>query len=162
MQGAVGQDSVIIRPLCRGDAGLLEAFFQSLGAQSRAWFHPHPFDAETAERLVSEVGNHSEARYLMVRRVNGHEDIVGYGFLFHLAADMPELGIAIADHVQGNGLGQRMMQHLIEVGRQMGKRGLKLTVYDDNRGARHVYEKCGFVTRRLVHHMEFLFDKRSI
>jgi ribosomal protein S18 acetylase RimI-like enzyme len=158
MRESLEQLGVLIRPLRPDDAGLLVAFFLTLGPRSRWWFHPHPFDRQTAVRLVSQIGTADERRYLMVRLCSGHEEVVGYGFLVDLAADMPELGIAIADHTQGRGLGQHMMQHLIAVGRQLGKRGIRLTVYDDNHGARHVYEQAGFTTQRIAHHMELVFQ----
>src|SRR5438876_4656540 len=156
MQEPADPSSVVIRPLRRDDADVLEALFGALGAQSRHWFHPHPFDRGTAEMLVSQVGDPDEVRYLMVRPAHGREEAVGYGFLMELRTAMPILGIAIADYAQGHGLGQRLMQHLIDAARRMGKRGIRLTVYDDNRCARHLYEKCGFVTRRIVHHMELV------
>jgi ribosomal protein S18 acetylase RimI-like enzyme len=46
------------------------------------------------------------------------------------------------------------MQFLLDAARSRGCRGVKLTVYDDNPRARHLYERFGFTTRRLVHHMQ--------
>jgi ribosomal protein S18 acetylase RimI-like enzyme len=150
---------VEIRPLREGDVQRLEVFFASLGERSRQWFHPHGFDAEAARMLASTVNSSSEQRYLMIRHREDQEHVVGYGFLMRLTTDMPELGIAIADHAHGRGYGERMMRHLIETGRQLGKRGIKLVVYDDNLAARRLYRRCGFTTRQIVHHMEIVFDK---
>jgi ribosomal protein S18 acetylase RimI-like enzyme len=150
---------VLLRPLRPDDGALLEAFFEALGLQSRHWFHPHPFDHQTAELLASRANDRDTIRYLMIRDPRGRQEVVGYGFLMELGAEMPILGIAIADHAQGAGLGQRLMHHLIDDARHRGKRGIRLTVYEDNDGARHVYEKCGFVTRRIMHHMDLVFEE---
>ncbi len=159
MSRARDQARIEIRPLEHGDAKRLDALFHSLGDRSRHWFHPHPFDKETAEALVAAIANPDERRYLMIGHLEAREVVVGYGFLMELDAEMPTLGIAIADREHGRGYGERMMRYLIETGRELGKRGIQLTVYDDNAGARHLYERCGFTTRRIVHHMDIVFDK---
>jgi ribosomal protein S18 acetylase RimI-like enzyme len=46
------------------------------------------------------------------------------------------------------------MAFLLDAARSRGCHAVKLTVYDDNPRARHLYERCGFTTRRLVHHMQ--------
>jgi ribosomal protein S18 acetylase RimI-like enzyme len=94
----------------------------------------------------------------MILHEDGREVAVAYGFLEHLDQDYPVLGIAVADDTHGQGLGRRMMLHLIEAGRRAGKRGIQLTVYEDNVRARRLYEQCGFVTYRVVHHMTRIFD----
>lgn len=144
----------VIRPLRGDDADLLEAFFASLGPQSRWWFHPHAFDRPTAERIVQRASDPGHLYVLAVRESAGSTEAVGYAYLTALNTDKPSLGIAVADHAQGQGIGQLLMKHLIGAARERGKSAISLTVYDDNPRARHVYEKLGFVTRRLSHHME--------
>ena len=95
----------------------------------------------------------------MIGHDETQEHVVGYGFLTGLATDMPELGIAIADHAHGRGYGERMMRYRIEAGRQLGKRGIALEVYDDNLAARRLYQRAGFRTRQTVHHMDIVFDE---
>ena len=78
----------------------------------------------------------------------------GYGFLWNLKDGSPSLGIAIRDGYQDQGLGRVLMQFLVDAARSRACRNVKLTVYDDNPRARHLYEQFGFTTRRLVHHMQ--------
>ena len=46
---------------------------------------------------------------------------------------------------RGNGVGKRITLHLLEKAEKLGLVQVKLTTADD--GARHVYEKCGFVRK---------------
>jgi ribosomal protein S18 acetylase RimI-like enzyme len=158
MPEQIGHDDILIRPLAPDDGDRLAALFAALGEQSRSWFHPHPFERQTVEALVSKAGEPTTLRYLMLEQGAGSEQVVGYGFLLQADTALPVLGIAIADHAHGHGLGERLLRHLIEVARHTGKQGIQLTVYDDNLRARRLYERCGFVTRRLVHHLDLLFD----
>jgi acetyltransferase len=152
----------VIRPIRRDDAVLLAAFFARLGEQSRYWFHPHPFDADTATLLAARADASDEVRFMMTHHEDGREVAVAYGFLEHLNQDYPVLGIAVADDAHGQGLGRRMVLHLVEAARRGGKRGIQLTVYDDNVRARRLYEQCGFVTSRVVYHMNRIFDNAVI
>ena len=54
------------------------------------------------------------------------------------------LGIAIRDGYRDVGTGTEMMRVLVEEARRVGLKVLRLTVFDSNLRARHVYEKVGF------------------
>lgn len=64
----------------------------------------------------------------------------GYGFV---AADTPELGIALSPAARGQGVGTRLMEHLIAQARADGYRGLSLSV-DPRNPALRLYERLGF------------------
>lgn len=60
----------------------------------------------------------------------------------HVAA----LGIAVADHWQGKGVGRALMAALIDLADNwLGITRIELNVYTDNMRAIALYEKCGFV-----------------
>jgi len=54
------------------------------------------------------------------------------------------LGIAIRDGYRDVGIGTEMMRALVEESKRAGLRLLRLTVFDSNLRARHVYETVGF------------------
>ena len=133
------------------DAGLLFAFFQMLGKQTRAWFRPHtPWTYAVAQDLAAQAEDPDFIRFLVLAEKDGKEEPAGYGFFDNLQSARPVLGIAVADAYQGHGLGQTIMQHLITVARQLGKRRIILTVDGDNLRAQHVYAKLGFTMTRLI------------
>ncbi len=65
----------------------------------------------------------------------------GYGFV---AADVPELSMAVVADRRGQGVGGRLLEVLITLARQRGERALSLSVEDGNPAAR-LYQAKGFV-----------------
>ena len=148
-----------VRPLGPREIDLFADFLTGLSEASRRWFHPHGYDRATAERIVAtSAGDDNQARWLLIARRDGREVAAAYGFLWNLHSGAPSLGIAVRDGFQDQGLGHRLMQFLLDHARRRGCNAVKLTVYDDNPRARHLYERFGFTTRRLVHHMQLDLD----
>jgi ribosomal protein S18 acetylase RimI-like enzyme len=69
------------------------------------------------------------------------DDDPGYGFV---AADVPELTIAIRAAHRGRGLGGTLLGAVLAQARERGHRAVSLSVEDGNR-ARRLYERAGFV-----------------
>jgi len=68
------------------------------------------------------------------------EDEPGYGFV---DKDTPELTIAVVPSRRGRGLGEQLLEALLERGRQDQFAAVSLSVEPDN-PALHLYEKHGF------------------
>jgi ribosomal protein S18 acetylase RimI-like enzyme len=68
-------------------------------------------------------------------------DDPGYGFV---AADVPEITIAIRAAHRGRGLGGALLDAVLTQARERGLRAVSLSVEDGNR-ARRLYERAGFV-----------------
>lgn len=68
------------------------------------------------------------------------EKAPGYGFV---SSTIPELTIGVRDTVRGQGIGQVLLQALIEVAQSQGYTALSLSV-DRNNPARQLYERLGF------------------
>jgi ribosomal protein S18 acetylase RimI-like enzyme len=54
------------------------------------------------------------------------------------------VGIGVAPHYQKWGIGNQLMQIFEEKSKLMQMKSMRLSVYPDNQGARHLYEKCGW------------------
>jgi ribosomal protein S18 acetylase RimI-like enzyme len=55
--------------------------------------------------------------------------------------------LAVAPQFRGHGLGTRLLALADDTARGLGKRGLSVMVADSNRGARRLYERCGYRQR---------------
>lgn len=73
-------------------------------------------------------------------RILNYEN-AGYGFIDD---DTPELGMAIMPQHRGQGIGKRLLSQMIVFARSNGYPALSLSVDPINKGAFHLYEKCGF------------------
>ena len=65
----------------------------------------------------------------------------GYGFV---AADVPELAIAVAAGARGRRIGTQLLEALVDLARDSGHRAVSLSVEPDN-PARRLYERTGFL-----------------
>ncbi len=142
-QAAVG---IAVRPLRRTDGPLLTQFLKEVAAAGvTGEFHPHPFDAATAERLCAYRGKDwyaigvvgaqrqwSMAGYIMLR---GWDE----GFL------IPSLGICVHPNWQGLGLGRLLTQAAISVARLRKSPAVRLKVYPANARALGLYRSLGFL-----------------
>src|SRR5204862_3329651 len=69
------------------------------------------------------------------------EEEPGYGFV---AADVPELSIAVAPEARGRGIGTRLLEALVEAARDAGHRAISLSVEPEN-PERRLYQRAGFL-----------------
>jgi len=141
-----------IKKLRKRDTEKFYEFFTALSERTKYFFHPHPFDRETAEKLCNERDKNT-VRFVVII----DEKIAGYGFLWNLNNDFPSLGICIRDDFQGKGIGKGLMEYLINFAKKKDKKGLVLTVYKDNENAISLYQKYGFEIERVIYSMRLKF-----
>lgn len=72
------------------------------------------------------------------------EEIAGYGLLSVAANEGHILNLCIKPERQRQGLGRRMMQHLIEQAKKLEAQSVYLEVRVSNHGAFDLYQKLGF------------------
>ena len=145
----------VLRNLRMGDEENLIRFGLNLGSRSRELFCPYPWEdrVKLREAVISAVSN-------SVRRVDASyfifegENPVGHFFLWKAGGNqhsgtygvqVPELGIAFADSIQGNGFGTLGVKVLQEVAKEIGSDAIELTTAMENDGGYHLYENSGFV-----------------
>lgn len=130
-----------VREMRRGDVGALAAYFESLTAADYANFHPHPLDRATAEGIAAGADSPDALRCLLFA---GSGPVAGYGFLWDWDEDVPLLGMSLASHARGRGLGSAFTRHLVARAAAAGKAAVRLTVYRDNVAAFRCYRAAGF------------------
>ncbi|HXH03069.1 MAG TPA: ribosomal protein S18-alanine N-acetyltransferase [Candidatus Competibacteraceae bacterium] len=70
--------------------------------------------------------------------------ILGYGILSIAVGEAHVLNLCVAPEYQGQGLGRRILEHLMEQARQGGARTVFLEVRPSNGVAVHLYRSAGF------------------
>lgn len=84
-----------------------------------------------------------------------NKKIIAYGFLiirkrFNKDSFSAELGIAVKENYQRQGVGSKMMEELIKFAKKERIREIFLTTRVDNTGAQKLYEKFGFTIAELL------------
>ncbi len=136
-------ERVLIRRFRRSDGDALYEFFRhGLSPRSQRLYSLQPLDRSLVQMVVSETDAPDVLRLVAF----AGDRIVGYAYWREqLFKDkMPLLSIAVADSHQGLGLGQALMELLIEGARQKGMKGLELHVFKHNQRAINLYRKLGF------------------
>jgi diamine N-acetyltransferase len=167
--------AILIRPLRADDAARLGDYFRGLSKQTRGRYGPHPFDQQTADAICAGLDPAALLRLVATLPGADGERIIAYMLLKMgvLEADQrryAEMGIpldpetdctlapSVADDYQNQGIGSRMLRHIIEVAPKHGRRRivLWLGVQATNDRAVHFYTRCGF--RKVG---EFFTDKNN-
>jgi len=107
------------------------------------FFHPHPFDAETA-RTLSTCDSTPDEYWLLV-----DDEVLAYGMLRGWAEgySVPSLGLAVSPRHRGRGLAQAMMHHLHTRAAARGATHVRLKVDRGNLTAQRLYQTLGYVFR---------------
>jgi len=168
-------EPLTLRPLHPDDADRLASYFSGLSADTRARYGPHPFDEQTARAICASLDPMDVLRMVASISNDGEEGLIAYALL-KLGILEPDrqryekLGIrldpesdgtlapSVADDYQNQGVGSRMMQHILEVAPRLGRRRIVLWygVQATNERAVHFYTKWGF--RKVG---EFYTDKNN-
>jgi ribosomal protein S18 acetylase RimI-like enzyme len=139
-------DSVILRPLAENDASALAMFYNSLTPATIRTFRPlgDKTSLEVCQQIVNQNVIYPYKRFDLVS-CQGTE-IVGWAFLAILEGDHPDLGIVVAETLQGKGIGKALLTQLLGWASEQGLAQVYLMVVKDNQRAINLYQSHGFVT----------------
>jgi len=153
-----------IRPMRTTDGPAMRDLFRRISPASRVFFHPHPFTDEVADDWA--VRANDSQTVIRVAADNDGDRLHGYAWYGKADEPIPLVGIGVADDAQGQGVGRRLMEALIDQARATGRQGLRLTTHKQNHRAQALYSSCGFrFSRRDPSHPEYYmalrFDEAS-
>ncbi|MEO8183086.1 MAG: GNAT family N-acetyltransferase [Deltaproteobacteria bacterium] len=134
----------LLRALAQSDAAALLAFYNGLSSASIRTFRPlgSKTSLSVCQQIVAENAALSPSRFDLVACEQGA--IVGWSFIERLTSDHPNLGIAVADHRQGLGVGTALILQTLAGARRLELTALYLMVVQDNVRAIRWYERHGF------------------
>ncbi len=134
---------MIIRPLTPDDEPALAAFYASLSEQSRFFYAP--FGPEPEAKLAEHLTRAAAGTDYVVAFVNDGGEIEGHAFIQNVAGEHPTFGLGLRDRVHGQGLGRRLMAHVLAWADEAGLPVVELTVVRTNVRAESLYRSLGFV-----------------
>ncbi|HYT74683.1 MAG TPA: GNAT family N-acetyltransferase, partial [Vicinamibacterales bacterium] len=146
--------TVRLRPVREDDAERVLALFGQLSERSlyyRFMAVPH-FDLEQARRIVKI--DYDSQLALVAERGDGLCGIAGY-YRDPVNPTRAEVAFAIADAMQGRGLGTRMLERLAETARDRGVRQFDAYVLGDNLPMMDVFLQSGFALTQGLDHGVF-------
>ena len=135
--------TVSLRPVRPEDAPVLRQFFDSLGERSLAFrfFTGAPNVRESA-RILAEVDYRERFGLIAFRGTDPRP--VGHGFFGRFDVSKAEVAFAVADDLQGHGLGSILLAQLAERAAEVGVATLVAEVLPENHAMVGMFRASGF------------------
>jgi acetyltransferase len=144
---------VTIRPIRPEDEPLMIAFHRTLSEESVhfRYFGQLTLDQRTAHERLRRICFNDYAREIAlvaVRRRRDSSEILGVGRLSRAhGSDEAEFALLIGDRWQGHGLGTRLLELLVQIGREEGLARIIGHILPENGAMQRVARKAGFTLR---------------
>ena len=157
--------SAHLRPASPDDAALLVSFYEQVSPQSKyfRFFAPMPTLSDREVGRFLDVDHHD--RVALVLTVA--EQMIAIGQFQRLGegettADVAEVAFLVQDQHQHRGIGQLLLEHLAQIGREVGVEQFVAEVLPDNSGMLQVFRDAGYRVSRVVDegvmHLELSID----
>jgi ribosomal protein S18 acetylase RimI-like enzyme len=103
--------------------------------------------SETQNHLIEGLSNHPACMVLFAKVDGSYAGIITCYINFSTFKAKPYFNvhdIAVLKEFRGQGVGRKMLESVIEIGRQRHYCKITLEVRDDNHNAKHLYDSLGF------------------
>ncbi len=158
--GLPGMGDYTLRSLRAEDVRALQAFGRRLSPGSKRFFSPYPWADELAlgrafAHAIRQSTTRVDVSYLLFHGTRP----AGHFFLWKAThnplsqrfdVQIPELGIAIADAYQGQGLGRLGVQFLKGVAEELGADAIELSTAQENNAGCRTYLSAGYEQTGLI------------
>lgn len=135
-----------VRPVGAGDAEKLQALLESLSIESRVFrFFSAGGDMETMARRLAGIA--AGDGFGLLALSGPEESPVGHAMFAPTAAGRAEVAFAVADRLQGQGLGTLLLGQVAEAARAAGIDTLEAEVMPENARMLEVFARSGFPIR---------------
>jgi acetate---CoA ligase (ADP-forming) len=135
--------TVHVRPVGAADRAPLRDFYAGLSLDSRA-FRFFTGAADVTEIAKRALDVDYADRYGLVATSGRQGDVVAHAVYMKVDTDRAEVAFAIADRLQGRGLGTILLAHLAEVASDHGVSTFEANVLPQNHRMIEVFRESGF------------------
>ncbi|MGH3413324.1 MAG: GNAT family N-acetyltransferase [Marmoricola sp.] len=149
-----------LRPISPDDADRLVDFYEDVSDRSRylRFFSPMPRLSDKDLHRFTHVDHHDRVAFVVTMA----DRIMGVGRYDTVRPGLAEVAFLVQDQHQGRGIGQLLLEHLAQAGRECGLERFEAEVLADNYRMMQVFREQGYeVTGAYeegVAHLEFQID----
>lgn len=149
-----GKQTVLLRPIRPEDEELLIDFHSTLSEESvrLRYFGPLSLETRTAHQRLARICFSDYDREIALVAIHGkgvNRKLIAVGRLNRLpGCNVAEFAVLVADAWQGRGLGQRLLETLIQVGRAEKLECITGTILQGNHTMLDLCRRLGFQLRR--------------
>ena len=131
-----------IRPIRPEDAGLLEEFYARVSDESKYYrfFSPMPNLSARDVHRFTHVDHHDRVGLVMISQ----QQIIGVGRYDVVEPREAEVAFLVEDQHQGRGIGQLLLEHLVQAGRDNGIERFIAEVLPDNHRMIQNFRDAGY------------------
>ena len=160
--------AVTVRPIRPEDEPLLVQFHRTLSEESVyfRYFHlmtlNHRIAHERLTRICFVDYDREMALVVDKKEPDGTHEVLGVGRLSKShGANAAEFAMLISDVYQKQGIGTKLLEQLVQVGRDEGLDYITAEILHENRAMQRVCEKVGFALKRMPDFVEAKIDLRE-
>lgn len=131
-----------IRPILPDDATKFVEFYDRVSPESKyfRFFAPYPKLSELDIKRFTEVDHHKRVAFVMTY----HDEIIAVGRYDGISDDEAEVAFLVEDAHQGRGIGQLLLEHLAQAGRERGFQHFTAEVLPENVRMLQVFREMGY------------------
>ncbi|KAA1399631.1 bifunctional GNAT family N-acetyltransferase/acetate--CoA ligase family protein [Aeromicrobium ginsengisoli] len=137
-----------LRPILEADAERLVEFYSRVSEQSKyfRFFAPYPTLSDKDVTRFTTVDNDRRVAFV----VTLHATIIGVGRYDAITDDEAEVAFLVEDAHQGRGVGQLLLEHLAQAGRERGIRTFVADVLPSNSRMQQIFREMGYQVDGMV------------
>lgn len=137
-----------LRPILEADAERLVEFYSRVSEESKyfRFFAPYPKLSDKDVKRFTTVDHDRRVAFV----VTVHGEIIGIGRYDAVAEDEAEVAFLVEDAQQGRGVGQLLLEHLAQAGRERGIRRFVADVLPSNSRMQQVFREMGYQVQGMI------------
>ncbi len=135
---------VVIRPIRPYDEPLVKQLYESLSEETQHYRFFHAIKDITHEQLIRYCHTDYDREIALVTEYDGR--LVGMSrLMFDPGSSTGEFSVVVTDDWQKHGIGRRLVEKIIEIGKTKKLSMIYATIVKDNFSMKHLGKKLGFI-----------------